>query len=160
MNLHVLIYANVFFCVLLWHDEIKFYLHFYLSFRSSSLVSNYNCRFSYCLFLNTSSQSLKCIFMILTSSMLQTASNHTDCCNRFSLQNVVILSHCHNLFLVIPSGVSILNVFFCSEDRGIMSIWNTGTYLPNCPSWHSIRLYLNIQYSEILNCHIFFSKLN
>jgi len=131
MYLHVLFYANFFFVFLVWLHDITiyiyiyiyiFYLHFYLSFRSSSLVSNYNCRFSYCLFLNTSSQSLKCIFMILTSPMLQTPSNQTDCSNRLSLQNVVILSHFHKIFLVIPSGVSILKVFFCSEDRGIMFI--------------------------------------
>jgi len=145
---------------LLLHDEITFYLHFYLRFRSPSLVSNYNCRFSYFLFLNTSSQSLKCIFMILTSPMLQTPSNQTDCSNRLSLQNIVNLSHFHKIFLGIPSGVAIFKVFFCSEDRGIMYIWSTGTYLPNCTSWHSIRPYLNIHCSEILNCHIFFSKLN
>jgi len=87
-------------------------------------------------------------------------SKQTDCSNRLSLQNVVFLSHYHKIFLVIPSGVSILKVFFCSEDRGIMSIWSTGTYLPNCTSYHSIRPYLNIHCSEILNCHIFFSELN
>jgi hypothetical protein len=159
MNLHVLFYANVFFYSLCAVMRLRFCMYFYLSIRSS-LVSNYNCRFSYCLYLNTLSQSLKCFFIILTSSMLQIPSNQSDFSNRLRLQNVVILSHFHKIFLVIPSGVSILKVSFCSEYRGIMFFWSTGTYLPNCTSWHSIRPYFNIHCFEILNCHIFFSKLN
>jgi len=79
-----------FFVFLLWLYDITlyiyiyiyiyiYYLYFYLSFRSSSLVSKYNFRFSYFLFLNTSSQHLKCISIILTSPH-----------NRISLQNDVI----------------------------------------------------------------------
>jgi hypothetical protein len=44
MNQHVLFYVNVYFVFLVWHDVITFYLHLYLSFSSSSLVSNCNCR--------------------------------------------------------------------------------------------------------------------
>jgi len=72
----------------------------------------------------------------------------------------VILSHYHTIVLVIPSAAPIFKGFFCSEDGRSMFIWSTGTYLPNCTSWHSISPYLNIHCSEILNSHIFVSKLN
>jgi hypothetical protein len=41
-----------------------------------------------------------------------------------------------------------------------MFFWSTGTNLLNCTSWHSIRPYIIIHCSEILNSHIFVSKLN
>jgi hypothetical protein len=45
-------------------------------------------------------------------------------------------------------------------DGGSMFIWSTGTYLPNCTSWHSVRPYLNTPCSENLKPHIVVSKLN
>ena len=46
-----------FFVFLVWHDNVILQLIFYFSFRSSSFVCNYNCRFSYCLFLNSSAHN-------------------------------------------------------------------------------------------------------
>jgi hypothetical protein len=144
----------------MWHVKITLYLLFYISFSSSSFVCKSNCRFSYYPFLNISLQSLQCNFLIMISPMQQTPSNPTDCSNSLSFQNIVTLSHYRKIFLVIPSAVSIMKGFFCSEDGGSMFVWSTGTYLPNCISWYSIRTYLNIHCSVILNSPIFVSKIN
>lgn len=110
--------------------------------------------------VKNASQGPSCTFLVMIGPILESSSIQIDCSNRLSFPNVVIFSQYHMIVMVMPSARSVFKVLFCSECGGSIFIWSTGTYLPVCTLWHSLRPYLNIHCSGNIKSHIVISVLN